>query len=826
MSQTTIPSTFRDLFDIEDFLGVEIPIIQRDYAQGRPTATDVRDQFIHSLHEALTLPSDSPRLPLDLDFIYGSMDNSDLGKVFSPLDGQQRLTALFLLHWYLAVNDGKLGEFRTFMSRGHQSRFSYKVRASADDFFDTLANADFILPKLAEGKDGDGEVITKAIQDQPWFFLAWRQDPTVASTLRVLDTIHKRFKGTKGLFERLMDREHPVITFQFLNLRDFGLSDELYIKMNARGKALTEFEAFKARLEHKIDGLLMGREYFSQGRKMSPKEYFSHRVDSVWADVFWHYRDDGARSYDQQFMNYVRGLVMVTFPYAMRDADARNVNDTMRTLSDNNQHFNFYRYETKGCLTTEFAEMLISVLDQISANGHELKPLLPSAKYYDEQSLFTRILRQERRGVLQAEWIQFYGYCAYLLKFSPDAGEERFGEWMRLVSNLALNTIYGRVDDFIRALVGVRTLLENMGDTPVIKYLASRQESATGFNQQQWREERLKAQLMLRDPEWREVLLTAETHGYFKGQIEFLLDFSGVLTRWNQNSACDWSNEDDVNYRVAFKSQYERAAAIFGSTGLKTFDAFVWERVLLSYGDYLLPNGRNLSLLDNEDREASWKRLLRGSYKGDDGLRAKRELVRSALAVVDPVDVRGSLERRIQQYLATEDKSSTAWWLRLLVECPYALAYCKKRFMRNAGQDGLFLLQKERTSAYHAELRTYHLAHVTLPKMQNRGALSAFSSINYTQVCGEESLPGAMLVAKTTGLKLTITFQASRFHVIAKMSEKSPDGIFEKLFAEHGFFHSAEDVLVAGRSVPIEGIEGLLEGMSECLSHINAETSK
>ena len=826
MSQTTTPSTFRDLFDIKDFLGVEIPIIQRDYAQGRPTASDIRDQFLHSLHEALTLPSDSPRLPLDLDFVYGSMDNSDLGKVFSPLDGQQRLTALFLLHWYLAVHDGKLVEFKKFMCHGQQSRFSYKVRASADDFFDTLANADFELPKSAKGQDGAGEVITKAIQDQSWFFLAWRQDPTVASALRVLDAMHERFTGTEGLFERLMDREHPVITFQFLNLRDFGLSDELYIKMNARGKALTDFEAFKARLEHKIDRLLSGREYYSEGRKMSPKEYLSRRVDSVWADVFWHYRDDGARSFDQQFMNFVRGLATVTFPYAMRDADARYVNDTMRALSDNRQHFNFYRYETNGCLTADFADILISVLDQTCANGHELKSLLPTAKYYDERGVFTRILRQERRGVLQAEWIQFYGYCAYLKKFSPDAGDEQFGEWMRLVSNLAINTIYGRVDDFIRALVGVRTLLENIGDTPVIQYVANRQESVTGFNQQQWREERLKAQLMLRDPEWREVLLTAETHGYFKGQIEFILDFSGVLTRWNLNNACDWDNECDVNYRVAFKSQYERAAAIFGSTGLKAFGEYAWERALLSYGDYLLPNKRNLSLLDNEDREASWKRLLRGSDKGDDGLRAKREMVRSALAIVDPADAQGSLEQRIQEYLATADMSPAASWQRILVECPDALAYCKKRFMRNAGPDGLFLLQGERTRAYHAELRTYHLARVVLPKMQNRGALSGFSSINYKQVCVEECLPCAMLYAKNLGVTVSITFQANRYHVLMNMSDKSPNRLLEKVCTERRFFRSAEDLFTAGRSVPIDEIERLLEGLSDCLNLLSAEKSE
>lgn len=819
MSQTT-PSTFRNLFDVEDFRGVEIPIIQRDYAQGRRTATDIRNRFIHALYEALMLPPDSPHLPLDLDFIYGSMDKSDLGTVFSPLDGQQRLTALFLVHWYLAVHDGKLAEFQKFMCREGQSRFSYKVRASADHFFDTLANADFELPAPSDGEDGDGCAMTRAIEDQPWFFLAWRQDPTVVSALRVLDTIHEQFKDTEGLFDRLLDRDHPVITFQFLNLRDFGLSDELYIKMNARGKALTEFEAFKARLEQEIDGLLRGRTYPMQGRQVSSKEYFAHRVDSVWADVFWHYRNEGARTFNQQFMNFVRGLVTVTFPYAKREADAGYVNATMRTLSGNRERYNFYRYNTEGCLTADFADILISVLDQIGANGHELKTLLPSDDYYDERDMFVRVLRREKRGaqrVLQAEWIQFYGYCAYLQKFAPDAEDERFAEWMRLISNLALNTIINRADDFIRALVGVRTLLEETGGTPLVEYVAGRKEPVSGLNQQQWREEHLKAQLMRRDAKWRDPLLRAEKHGYFKGQIEFLLDFCGVMKRWNDNGACDWDDDEDENYRTAFREQYERADAVFDDSGLRTFDGFVWERALLTFGDYLLPKGRNRSLLDNEDRDASWKRLLRGSDKGDDGLLAKRELVRKALALVDTADTQGSLKRHIDEYLASTETDPAAWWRRVLVECPAAMAYCKQRFLRDAGRDGLFLLERQRTSAYHAELRTYHLNCVVLPAMQARDELKGFSSVNYRPVCYEGNLPSVMLVAEEAGAKVSVCFQSDQFQLCIELRDDSPEGLLDAVCNEQGLFISAAEPRTAGKCVSIDAVASEVQALSDCI---------
>ena len=70
---------------------IEIPIIQRDYAQGRIGKEYLRASFLKELKEAL----DNKGKPLKLDFVYGSQENNHL----QPLDGQQRLTTLWLLHW-------------------------------------------------------------------------------------------------------------------------------------------------------------------------------------------------------------------------------------------------------------------------------------------------------------------------------------------------------------------------------------------------------------------------------------------------------------------------------------------------------------------------------------------------------------------------------------------------------------------------------------------------------------------------------------------------------------------------------------------------------
>ena len=106
---TTLHS-FMDIFDTTfgenqeevQLKKIIIPIIQRDFAQGRksPDVTRVRERFLESLYKAVT------EKPITLDFVYGDVDAD--GNM-TPLDGQQRLTTLFLLHWY-AAKKGRVSE--------------------------------------------------------------------------------------------------------------------------------------------------------------------------------------------------------------------------------------------------------------------------------------------------------------------------------------------------------------------------------------------------------------------------------------------------------------------------------------------------------------------------------------------------------------------------------------------------------------------------------------------------------------------------------------------------------------------------------------------
>ena len=117
-------STYRGIFGGPDGEGpsiksIEIPIIQRDYAQGREDddTAMIRRDFLEVLINALTTPES-----VGLDFVYGEVTAHG---VLKPLDGQQRLTTLFLLHWYVASRAGVLDPNEPW------TKFRYATRLSA-----------------------------------------------------------------------------------------------------------------------------------------------------------------------------------------------------------------------------------------------------------------------------------------------------------------------------------------------------------------------------------------------------------------------------------------------------------------------------------------------------------------------------------------------------------------------------------------------------------------------------------------------------------------------------------------------------------------------
>ena len=115
--------TYTDENNVSSKIPIVIPMIQWDYAQGRSSASEIRKSFVKAIHKALIEGSE-----LNLDFVYGSYEDIDGSKAFVPLDGQQRLTTLFLLYWLVSKRENITDDC------DYIERFTYKTRHTTRAF--------------------------------------------------------------------------------------------------------------------------------------------------------------------------------------------------------------------------------------------------------------------------------------------------------------------------------------------------------------------------------------------------------------------------------------------------------------------------------------------------------------------------------------------------------------------------------------------------------------------------------------------------------------------------------------------------------------------
>lgn len=274
---------------------------------------------------------------LNLDFVYGydKALSPNHHPIFYPLDGQQRLTTLWLLHWYLLPSESVAKE------REWLLRFSYRTRSSSTRFCQLL-----VEHAVVDGSRLD----VAAIKDQPWYRQSYNADATITAMLGTLRTIKGlvALEERVALWERL--RHQRALTFDVIDIKgeEFRLTDELYIKMNARGKQLTSFECYKADLTQalrKLDDL--GKPWPYKKGQLSYADYFAFKVDNEWLDLFYNGGIDGL---DERMYGFIQNIAKLCF---FLDPENAKKNVNAFTYSDGVNVF----------LIPDNAKRLISILD-------------------------------------------------------------------------------------------------------------------------------------------------------------------------------------------------------------------------------------------------------------------------------------------------------------------------------------------------------------------------------------------------------------------------------------------------------------------------------
>ncbi|WP_459876995.1 DUF262 domain-containing protein [Campylobacter concisus] len=499
-----------NISNLKDILGnkklkISIPIIQRDYAQGRKDVASIRGKFLDEIFNRLDNDEN-----LFLDFVYGSIEDDK----FIPIDGQQRLTTLFLLHLYFAKKESKDCEYL--------KGFTYETRSSSREFCEKLVDADI---------DFNKDEISADIKNCSWFMPFWENDPTVKSMLVMIDAIHDKFKNST-FYDRLEN-----IKFSFLELKEFGLTDDLYIKMNARGKPLSEFENFKAEFEKEL----------SQDIKA--------KLDNEWLDLFWGLKDSDKESVDlssvdKRYIAFFEGVALNFTILDIKDTkevkdfdfDEFDILDTLEFFSSNKNNVN----------------NVIKILDELrKVSNYEL------LKNFTDTS----------KDVTYETRAKFFALSMFLINFGAQKlGENFYKEYERITSNVARDFNIDSISNLKQTFEFINEICGKCENEDIFKLLEGFEDkqpkSFKTIEFYKWQEKK-KLKLMQSDTRWIDAISEVEKQDQYLGSnLTFLIDFA----------------ENDVE---KFKKHHEKFYKIFKEDR----ENFFFQRALLAKGDYLVERG-------------------------------------------------------------------------------------------------------------------------------------------------------------------------------------------------------------------------------------------
>ena len=550
-------------YDLISEYQIVIPKIQRDYVQGRDNKTigDNREEFVEELFSSL-----HQKTPMSLNFVYGSIGE---GGEFIPIDGQQRLTTLFLLHLYVFAKDKNHSDINFLLKN-----FSYQTRYTTNRFFKKLGCE---LPAILENKN-KGESLKENIEHSGWFISSFIEDPNVQSALVMLNLIDTKYDSLNGGVYSLSLKENCPITFMWLRVdKSFGSDNRLYIRMNSRGKQLTNFESFKAELYEKALNV--------KGDNLNEVKSFKENIDGSWYSWLWEMKllsvDDNKLLSNEVKAKLIDQILRLTFHWitinfilcAQKKGTEEDKEKLFQLLSPSCDVDNVFVYDYLSLCKTYKLELIESIKQFISV--FSFLTSIPFKENKDKvlacliENIFKISFEKKRRRRRPVYAINSYSSRILLYAVTHFAVSnlnhdlEAFKSYFRVILNLVDAQEIDRPSVLESGIKSISFCDLNCG-----KNIASiledwlkklKDEKKHPFRTSQVKEEILKLRL-LSEQSWKKEILDAEkldfdspyeNRDYFRGQIGFLLNMSKEETD-------DYDLKSFIYYRNAVRCIFDK----------------------------------------------------------------------------------------------------------------------------------------------------------------------------------------------------------------------------------------------------------------------------
>ena len=550
--------------EISDYK-IQVPYYQRDYAQGRidnGRIDNIRKVFVEEMYGAIMGFNNKE---CHLGLVFGSYDENE--KVFIAVDGQQRLTTVFLLHWYVAWRENKLNDYKEKLLN-----FSWDTRSYSSQFVELL----FKIRPL-------GNVID-SIKTNSNYFSVWENDPTVKGMLTMLEEIEKQYPNDILLCSQLFSNDCKI-KYDILKLEKDS-DGKTYLKMNSRGRSLTTFELFKSKLLDKY------------------KPNFGHKFDNEWLSFMIKISatsDSQFSDPDIPFMNFINEYTYTYLQLKLKSGS--DIANNYKEFTDAKvkgeltdvPFISFDKYN--GAFEGDCLEYFEKSLDWICQNYENIKLIDNKIRFSDSRFFIDAIIKDNNPNFThRAKLFAVFKYAE--LTGYDQIDTELYEKWTRVFRNLVANT-----DIDGSNIGGICKAINKIDNSDIYGYLSNGGE-ISAFTKDQVAEEIAKAkQILYGAPRsdgksWEEIIIEAENYAFFKGAIRFLFtqkdigdDFEYFDTKWI--NAQEYFDKDGVkDGKEKFKSNALLMKSLLANCDdfwkniwwhfEFSSDAYRWKRVLTS----------------------------------------------------------------------------------------------------------------------------------------------------------------------------------------------------------------------------------------------------
>lgn len=684
-----------------------IPLLQRDYVQGG--VESVISPFLAQLLSGKEI---------DLNYIYGYDEDG----CFIPIDGQQRLITLWLLHLYISSSEEVNASFTVDLS--------FKGREFANDFCKAVK---LYLSKILHSVEETGK-LSDFLKDQSWFMTSWLTSLTVRCMLKTLDYIHRLYKPNSGCTWQMLTSEDCTITFSFLKMdgKD-GLDDDIYIKMNGRGRALSDFENLKSWMDEHI--------CFEKDNDKKVAEW-KLNMDNKWTDFFWKNRnlhqEHPEEIDDEQLFCFCNLLIL----YWMRNQEKLQKNidlldeydkEELTSLlakinesSDNNTkdlYSKMYDYLREGnmvplvwierlnLMNKDFFEFAKNALDTLTNLSGKLN------QYQDRKSDNFLYFGETEDNTFMYNFALCKGtyskslplLYAILLLCKVRQSDEELYQRLRVMRNLIENTSIDKNDLITKILPSISELstkLEhNIDILPYLSKLIEAKEVLKGFKEAQVDEEILKAKYA--DTSLMEDIEDMENSSFFRGNIICIFNFLQDKEGYDP-----FTTEYFRKYKEILMTVFPTKV---GGGVAKSLDdhEFLLRRALLSMPDHDYGYWHSGWSFCQEAEE--WRMVLACSTKGAkfDSIRQLTKTLAANISEVKESYIHDFLKKEVDEKSIVYAKLIQAgkmpvYWMYFVCH-PGIWDYMKTKVIRWENEHDIFLKTSNGNNSNKMELRTYAL---------------------------------------------------------------------------------------------------------------------